>query len=58
MVQQHLMNIKVHESDVALERRFATVQVDEPTEDETVEILHGLRPRYEDHHRQTFLTML
>ncbi|KRM60139.1 hypothetical protein C5L31_001369 [Secundilactobacillus malefermentans] len=41
---------KYIESDAALERRFATVQVDEPTEDETVEILHGLRPRYEDHH--------
>ncbi|GAT18471.1 ATP-dependent Clp protease ATP-binding protein [Secundilactobacillus silagincola] len=42
---------KYIESDAALERRFATVQVDEPTEDETVEILKGLRPRYEQHHK-------
>ncbi|MCH5462798.1 ATP-dependent Clp protease ATP-binding subunit [Lactobacillus sp. LC28-10] len=41
---------KYIESDAALERRFATVQVDEPTEEETVEILKGLRPRYEEHH--------
>ncbi|GAA3604785.1 ATP-dependent Clp protease ATP-binding subunit [Secundilactobacillus similis] len=41
---------KYIESDAALERRFATVQVDEPTEDETIEILKGLRPRYEEHH--------
>ncbi|MTV81880.1 ATP-dependent Clp protease ATP-binding subunit [Secundilactobacillus folii] len=42
---------KYIESDAALERRFATVQVNEPTEDETVEILKGLRPRYEEHHK-------
>lgn len=42
---------KYIESDAALERRFATVQVDEPTEDETIEILKGLRPRYEQHHK-------
>ncbi|QMU08017.1 ATP-dependent Clp protease ATP-binding subunit [Levilactobacillus suantsaii] len=41
---------KYIESDAALERRFATVQVDEPTSDEALEILKGLRPRYEDHH--------
>ncbi|WP_143461818.1 ATP-dependent Clp protease ATP-binding subunit [Levilactobacillus enshiensis] len=41
---------KYIESDAALERRFATVQVDEPTPDEALEILKGLRPRYEDHH--------
>ncbi len=41
---------KYIESDAALERRFATVKVDEPTEDEAVQILHGLRSRYEDHH--------
>ncbi|MFC6180650.1 ATP-dependent Clp protease ATP-binding subunit [Lactiplantibacillus daowaiensis] len=41
---------KYIESDAALERRFATVMVDEPTEDEAVEILTGLRPRYEAHH--------
>lgn len=42
---------KYIESDAALERRFATVQVDEPTEDEAVAILKGLRGRYEDHHK-------
>src|SRR5437667_377447 len=35
----------------ALERRFQTVIVDPPTVDETIEILKGLRKRYEDHHR-------
>lgn len=44
---------KYIESDAALERRFATVMVNEPTEDEAVEILDGLRPRYEEHHRVT-----
>lgn len=44
---------KYIESDAALERRFATVMVNEPTEDEAVEILNGLRPRYEEHHRVT-----
>ncbi len=42
---------KYIESDAALERRFATVQVNEPTEDETLQILKGLRPRYEEHHK-------
>ncbi|WP_125582352.1 ATP-dependent Clp protease ATP-binding subunit [Levilactobacillus cerevisiae] len=41
---------KYIESDAALERRFATVQVNEPTPAEAKEILQGLRPRYEDHH--------
>ncbi|TGD19400.1 ATP-dependent Clp protease ATP-binding subunit [Levilactobacillus suantsaiihabitans] len=41
---------KYIESDAALERRFATVQVNEPTPAEAKEILNGLRPRYEDHH--------
>lgn len=41
---------KYIESDAALERRFATVQVDEPTENESIAILKGLRSRYEDHH--------
>jgi len=39
------------EKDGALERRFATVFVDEPTVEETIEMLHGLRDRYEAHHR-------
>ncbi|MGN1282612.1 MAG: ATP-dependent Clp protease ATP-binding subunit [Limosilactobacillus sp.] len=41
---------KYIESDAALERRFATVQVDEPTPEESLAILKGLRPRYEAHH--------
>ncbi len=39
------------EKDPALERRFQPVLVDEPTVDETVQILFGLRDRYEAHHR-------
>jgi len=39
------------EKDSALERRFAPVYVDEPTVDESIEILRGLRGRYEDHHK-------
>jgi len=42
---------KIHRKDGALERRFQTVIVDPPTVDETIEILKGLRKRYEDHHR-------
>ncbi len=38
------------EKDAALERRFQPVQVDEPTEEECVEILNGIRPYYERHH--------
>ncbi len=41
---------KYIEKDSALERRFARVQVDEPTPEESEEILRGLRPRYEEHH--------
>jgi ATP-dependent Clp protease ATP-binding subunit ClpC len=44
---------KYIEKDGALERRFQTVIVDPPTIDETVEILKGLRKKYEDHHRVT-----
>ena len=39
------------ESDAALERRFQPVQVEEPNVDETIEILRGVRPAYEEHHR-------
>jgi len=42
---------KYIEKDGALERRFQTVIVDPPTIDETIDILKGLRQRYEDHHR-------
>ncbi len=38
------------EKDGALERRFQTVQVNEPTVDETIRILRGIRGKYEDHH--------
>ncbi len=44
---------KYIEKDGALERRFQTVIVDPPSVDETVEILKGLRKKYEDHHRVT-----
>ncbi|MDD5439734.1 MAG: ATP-dependent Clp protease ATP-binding subunit, partial [Candidatus Omnitrophica bacterium] len=43
------------EKDAALERRFQTIMVEPPTVDETVEILKGLRDRYEAHHKVTFL---
>ena len=39
------------ERDAALERRFQPVRVDEPTTEETVEILKGIRGAYEDHHK-------
>lgn len=41
---------KYIEKDAALERRFQPVTVDEPSEEETIEILKGLRPYYEQHH--------
>jgi len=42
------------ERDSALERRFAPIFVDEPTVEETIDMLHGLRNRYEAHHKITF----
>jgi ATP-dependent Clp protease ATP-binding subunit ClpC len=42
---------KYVEKDAALERRFQPIQVDEPTLAHTIEILKGLRDRYESHHR-------
>jgi len=42
---------KFIEKDGALERRFQPVLVNPPTEDETIEILFGLRDKYESHHR-------
>jgi len=39
------------ERDAALERRFQPVMVGEPSVEETIEILHGLRDRYEQHHK-------
>lgn len=41
------------EKDAALERRFQPVMVGEPSVDETIEILYGLRERYEKHHKLT-----
>jgi ATP-dependent Clp protease ATP-binding subunit ClpC len=38
------------ESDAALERRFQPIQVDEPSEEETIQILRGIRGAYEEHH--------
>jgi ATP-dependent Clp protease ATP-binding subunit ClpC len=42
---------KYIEKDAALERRFQPVLVDEPTEGQTIEILKGIRDRYEGHHK-------
>lgn len=41
---------KYIEKDAALERRFASVRVDAPSQEETIEILQGLKERYENHH--------
>ena len=42
---------KYIEKDAALERRFAPVYLDEPSLEETIEILRAIRPRYEGHHK-------
>ena len=42
---------KYIEKDTALERRFQPVMVDEPSEEDALQILHGLRDKYEAHHR-------
>jgi ATP-dependent Clp protease ATP-binding subunit ClpC len=44
---------KYIESDAALERRFQPVNVDEPTIEETIEILRGVKSAYEEHHKLT-----
>ncbi|HEX9550056.1 MAG TPA: ATP-dependent Clp protease ATP-binding subunit, partial [Candidatus Limnocylindrales bacterium] len=44
---------KYIERDAALERRFQPVMVDEPTLEQTIEILVGIRERYEQHHKVT-----
>ena len=49
-IEEYRRNI---EKDSALERRFQTVTVDEPTREETLTILRELRPRYEAHHGVT-----
>jgi ATP-dependent Clp protease ATP-binding subunit ClpC len=45
---------KHFEKDAALERRFQAVMVEEPTPDETIDILRGLQSRYENHHRVVY----
>ena len=45
---------KYIEKDAALERRFQTIPVEPPSKDETLEILRGLRDRYENHHKVHF----
>ncbi len=45
---------KYIEKDTALERRFQTVRIEEPTVDETIEILKGIAPRYEEFHQIKF----
>ena len=45
---------KYIEKDAALERRFQTIMVEPPTVDQTIEILKGLRDKYEAHHRVKF----
>ena len=46
---------KYIEKDAALERRFQPVLVEEPTIEETIQILHGIRDRYEAHHKLEIL---
>jgi ATP-dependent Clp protease ATP-binding subunit ClpC len=45
---------KHFEKDPALERRFQTILVEETSTDETLQILHGIRKRYEDHHKVSY----
>ena len=45
---------KYIEKDAALERRFQTIYVKEPTVEETIEILKGIKTRYEDHHSVSY----
>ncbi len=45
---------KHFEKDAALERRFQAVMIEEPNLDQTVEVLRGVRSRYEDHHRVAY----
>jgi ATP-dependent Clp protease ATP-binding subunit ClpC len=45
---------KYIEKDAALERRFQTIMVEPPSVEQTIEILKGLRDKYEEHHKVTF----
>lgn len=49
---------KYFEKDKALERRFQTVMVDEPTPEDAISILRGLKERYENHHKVRIQMML
>ncbi len=50
--RHHPQRIPQHiEGDAALERRFQPVYVDEPTVEQTIDILRGVRPLYEEHHK-------
>ncbi len=42
---------KYIEKDAALERRFAPIYVDEPSVEDTIKMMFGLRDRYEAHHK-------
>ena len=46
---------KYIEKDSALERRFQQVKVEAPSVEQTIQILHGIRPKYEAHHKAKFL---
>jgi ATP-dependent Clp protease ATP-binding subunit ClpC len=51
----HLERVQKYiEKDPALERRFQSVLVEEPTQEETAKILKGIKSRYEDHHNVTY----
>ena len=51
-VPRRWMSIRsIFEKDKALERRFQTVIVDEPSELDTISILRGLKEKYENHHK-------
>lgn len=45
-----LNEYRIIENDAALERRMQPVKVDEPTVEETITILHGIQPKYQDYH--------
>ena len=45
---------KYIEKDAALERRFQSVKVEAPSVDEAIQILKGLRHKYEEHHKAEF----
>jgi ATP-dependent Clp protease ATP-binding subunit ClpC len=45
---------KYIEKDSALERRFQQVKVNEPSQEDAIKILHGIKPKYEAHHKATY----